>query len=171
MVYRRLRYGYSFRRIYLGEGQWTIVEPADYYLFGDFKWYLSGRGINYYAARSTKAEKGGTKIVYLHREIMNHPVGLLVDHKNSNTLDNRRTNLRLATKAENVHNSRKRANTSSRFIGVYCDKRCGRWTAQIVYQGKTISLGRFDSEIDAAHAYDEAAQKYRGEFARLNFPI
>jgi hypothetical protein len=171
MVYRRHKYGYDFRRIYLGEGEWAIVDAVDYYRFGSFKWFLFGNKSNFYAVRNIKAGPWKTKTVYLHREIMDAPVGLLVDHRNGNGLDNHRANLRLATLSQNMQNKRKRTNTSSQFIGVHCDKRCGRWVAQIIHQGKKIPLGRFDNEIDAAHAYDEAAQKYRGEFARLNFPV
>jgi hypothetical protein len=102
---------------------------------------------------------------------MNAPAGLMVDHRNTNSLDNRRSNLRLATRAQNVQNSQKRnIKTTSRFIGVCLDKESGRWIAAITKEGKKVHLGRFDSEPDAAKAYDAAAKKYRGEFARLNFP-
>jgi hypothetical protein len=164
-------YGYSFRRIYLGEGEWTIVDPADYYQFGNFKWYIGGHGTKFYAVRSVKIGPEQIKTVRLHREIISASEGLLVDHINGNSLDNRRANLRLATHAQNMHNRRKRKNTTSRFIGVYFDKERGKWVAQIKYQGERILLGRFDSEIDGARAYDEAAKKCRGEYARLNFPV
>jgi hypothetical protein len=170
MRYRRRKYGYSFRRIYLGEGEWTIVDAEDYYRLGNLKWCISGNRQNFYATRNVKAGPGRTKIVYLHREIMKPPKGLVVDHRNGDTLDNLRSNLRLATFSENMQNRRKRKNTSSRFIGVFIDKRCGRCVAQIIYQGRKITLGRFDNEMEAAKAYDEAAKRYRGEFARLNFP-
>ena len=102
---------------------------------------------------------------------MNAPKGLLVDHENGDTLDNRRANLRLATHYQNTCNRRKiKSKTSSRFIGLYFEKRSSRWVTAIKNHGKKIYLGRFKSEIDAAHAYDEAAKKYHGEFAHLNFP-
>jgi len=171
MLYRRCKFGYSFRRIYLDEGEWTILDAEDYYQFGNFKWHLhDGKRGNYYAVRSFKSTSGMIKIAYLHREIMKPPPGLLVDHKNLNPLDNRRTNLRLATHFQNTCNRQKtKSKTSSRFIGVFFEKERRRWVAHIRYQGKRTFLGRFDSEIDAAKAYDEAAKKYHGEFARLNF--
>jgi hypothetical protein len=110
------------------------------------------------------------KIVTMHRELMNQPKGFLVDHRNTDTLDNRRSNLRLATCSQNQWNRQKIKNTTSRFVGVSFYKSRKKWVAYIDAAGKRISLGYFNSEIDAARAYDEAAKKYHGEFARLNFP-
>ncbi|MFH1370520.1 MAG: HNH endonuclease [Planctomycetota bacterium] len=169
LIYRKHKYGWPFRKIYLGEGKFTIVEPQDYYRFNVFNWCPEEKGPNTYAARVVGAPKKRTTVVSLHREIMNHPAGFLVDHKNGDGLDNRRANLRLATRSQNSCNSRKRANTTSQFIGVSFHKQRRRWVAVIKYKGGKKWLGRFVNEIEAAKAYDEAAKKYHGEFARLNF--
>jgi len=170
MFYRKCKYGYDFRRIYLGEGEWTIVDTDVYYRLGNLKWNIRGNGKKLYAVRFVKIGPGRTTLLNLHREIINAPKGIIVDHKNGCSLDNRRVNLRLATRSQNGQNvPKRRENTSSQFVGVSFDKERRKWLAYINYEGKRKWLGRFGSEIDAARVYDAAARKYFGEFARLNF--
>lgn len=171
--YRKCKYGYTYRRIPLGEDRFTIVEPRDFYRYNNFNWCPNENGPNNYAVRLVTICKKGEKsikLVSLHREIMKHPKGLFVDHKNGDGLDNRRANLRVATRSQNMCNVQKRKNTSSRFIGVCFHKRNKLWAVRIQYRGKGIWLGYFEDEIEAARVYDRAAIKYHGEFARLNFP-
>jgi UDP-N-acetyl-D-glucosamine dehydrogenase len=170
LYYRLLRYGYTFRKIYLGDGESAILDLQDYYRLRGFKWFLSGNKTNLYASRTYKIGHKKVTIKSMHRDITNAPKGLVVDHINGNGLDNRRENLRLATHAQNMYNRPKiKSKTSSPFIGVYFDNRIPKWTAKIRFQGKRIYLGSFKSEIDAAKAYDAAALKYHGQFAKLNF--
>ncbi|MFH1371421.1 MAG: AP2 domain-containing protein [Planctomycetota bacterium] len=171
MLYRKYKYGWPFRRIYLGEGKFTIVDPDKYYWLNSYKWIVFGNGNNLYAIRLRMAGPNKTQILSMHREIMNEPRGLLVDHRNCNSLDNRRDNLRLATNSQNQCNRVKNdPKASSRYKGVCLHKPKGKWTAFIRHKGKRTWLGYFDCEIDAAKAYDEAARKYHKDFARLNFP-
>jgi frataxin-like iron-binding protein CyaY len=170
LILRLLKYGYSFRKIYLGEDEWALVEPSDYYRLKNFKWYLNGNGKEFYAFANIKAGPGKTRMVSMHRQLMDPPPHLLVDHRNGHTLDNRRSNLRLATQSQNMQNRAKKLNVSSKFIGVCFDKKRGKWKAQIKTGGENIFLGRFSSETDAARAYDRAAREYHKDFARLNFP-
>jgi hypothetical protein len=171
MIYRRFKYGYTFRRIPLGDGIYTIIDVDVFYRLGHHKWHLRGsRGKRFYAIRSVKIGHGLAKQLSLHREIMNEPKGVLIDHQNLNSLDNRLANLRTATQSQNIQNRDKRKNTSSRFIGVSFNREMRKWRAFINYQCKGIFLGYFKNEIDAAKAYDAAARKYFGLHAKVNFP-
>ena len=154
------------KQISLTQRKVAIVDDIDYDRLTCWKWYVHEG----YAARKS-SRLVGHKVILMHREIMNPPAHLLVDHRNNDGLDNRRANLRLATHSENSYNRPKtKAKTTSQYIGIYLEKRTGRWTVKIRANGKRLWLGRFESEIEAAKAYDEAAKKYHGEFARLNFP-
>ncbi|MGA2092655.1 MAG: AP2 domain-containing protein [Sedimentisphaerales bacterium] len=171
LLYRYLRFGYTFRRIYLGHGKYTILDSRDYYRLRHYRWFAVAQGGNFYAHRFAIIKNTTSKQVSMHREIKNAPKNRIVDHHNIVTLDNRRANLRLATRSQNSCNRKKiKTKCSSRFVGVTIDKRNGRWIAHITYGGKTRHLGSFDSEIDAAKAYDKAARKYFRRFVRLNFP-
>ena len=151
----------------LTQGKFAIVDAEDYERLSKYKWHVDKGDSTYYAARGIVG-----KNFRMHREILNAPEGLVVDHRNHNGLDNRRENLRLCTVAENNMNRRpsKRANKSSRFKCVSWDKRRKRYQAYIQQNGKTVRIGRFKSEVAAAKAYDEKAKELFGEFAYLNFP-
>ena len=171
LIYRLLRYGWPFRKIPLGEGLFTIVDPALFYWLNNYHWSARRNSNCIYAVRFLNDPGKKPKIISMHREIMNPRKGLLVDHRNRDSLDNRRDNLRIATHSQNQFNKAKTSEkTSSRFIGVYLEKRSGLWVTKISHHGKSIWLGRFKSELAAARAYDTAARKYHKEFARLNFP-
>lgn len=167
---RKIIYGCEFRKIKLfgcKSADWpkfTKVDAQDYPKLAQFDWQLYNSHKSFYAAR---IENG--RIVYMHREIMNNPAGLFVDHKNREGLDNRKSNLRLATCRQNNCNSIKKRG-SSKYRGVSYCKRRRKWRATINFNGKHIWLGHFDSEEEAARAYDRAAKIYHGEFAALNFP-
>lgn len=107
----------------------------------------------------------------MHQEIIEVPEGMVVDHINHDSMDNRCANLRPATFSQNMCHRRKRSGAkTSKYKGVYWKKKNRKWVARIGFQKKEIHLGYFRSEIDAARAYDRAARKYHGEFASLNFP-
>ena len=91
-----------------------------------------------------------------------------VDHINNFRSDNRWVNLRLATDEQNRFNRKNMPNSISKYKGVCWDKDLNKWRSRIFYKGKSINLGRFSCEIEAARAYNEASKKYHGEFAYLN---
>jgi hypothetical protein len=164
--HRKKQYGYEFRRIKLTKGQYATVDVEDYPKLASDDWQLyESESKNFYAVRLNK-----NKIVKMHREIMNNPVGVFVDHINGDGLDNRKKNLRIATRTQNQCNRKKTsAITSSKYKGVHLCRKRNKYRAIIGCSGKRIFLGYFDNETDAAKAYDEAAKKYHGEFAKLNF--
>jgi len=171
LLYRLLKDGFAWRKIPLGDGLFALVSPPDYYLLSNFHWIAKKHRRCTYACRFSNQPDSKTKMIMMHREIMNPPKRLVVDHKNGLTLDNRRPNLRFATRTQNAWNTRKdKSKTTSRFYGVTFDKARRLWATTIRCNGKKTFLGRFKIETDAALAYDAAARKFRGEFAVLNFP-
>ena len=151
------------RLIPLTQGKFALVDADDFDRINLFKWhFLSG-----YAARSSVVE-GRKKYFFMHREILNPKNDQQVDHINHDTLDNRKINLRACSKTQNLMNQKKSANKSSKFKGVVWHKQKGKWYARIVVNKKSISLGLFQTQEQAAIAYNEAAKTHFKEFAKLN---
>lgn len=137
----------------------VILVDADIAAQYDGRVYVSSHGY----ARLTDTDE------YLHRVILGvRSRRVRVDHINRNKLDNRRANLRKATHAQNICNSRFRSNNTSGYRGVYFCKQTKRWRAQIRANGRTRQLGRFPTAEAAARAYDAAARKLHGKFAVPN---
>lgn len=169
LLYRRVRYGYKFRRIPLTKGKFAIVDPQDYVWLKNFKWYASDSRGEFYAVRTALVWEGRKEsVVWMHKEIMPVAKGMVVDHINHNTRDNRRANLRPANQRQNAYNRRKVKNTKNKYKGVY--KVRDKWRVIIKIDGKRTNLGYFDSEIEAARAYDRAARRHHKEFAVVNLP-
>ena len=173
LLYRRTRYGYAFRRIRFVQPKYAIVDPDDYERLKKYEWEARrSRRSPFYAARQAIHPSGiKCKLIFMHREIIEIADGMLTDHINHNSLDNRKANLRPATPTQSNCNRRKCSGPSkSKYKGVYFKKHIKKWVVQIGINKKIIHVGCFKKEIDAARAYDEAAKKYHGEFASLNFP-
>lgn len=150
------------KQIELTQGKVAIIDDEDFNLVSKYKWYF-----DHGYARSSPAFK--TRI-YMHRLIMVVPVNKVIDHINGNTLDNRKSNLRICSQRENASNvDASRANKRlSKYKGVTIGTNKKKWVASITVNYKSIYLGSFDTEEQAALAYNEAAKEHYGEFAQLN---
>jgi hypothetical protein len=168
--HRKKQFGFVFRKIKLTQGKFAIVDPEDYENLNQFKWCAAKDYDTFYAIRYAVKPNNKKTTVKMHRQIMNVHKNDIVDHWNHEGLDNRKKNLRIVTASQNNANSKRGMNRGkSKYKGVCRDVKAGKWRAGISYEGKHIHLGMFDDEIEAAKAYDEAAKKYHGEFAVLNF--
>lgn len=146
------------KEIPLTQGKFAIVDDADFDRLNVPSWCFHKHG---YAQC-----KSGGRVRKMHQFILDCPVGMSVDHANGNRLDNRRANLRLATRSQNAQNSRIRANKVVVMKGVSMDR--GRYRARITLNQKTVFLGSFGTADEAHRAYCEAAPKVFGEFARIS---
>lgn len=156
----------KIRYIPLTRGMHAIVDADDYEALSRYKWSVqpSRTGTTFYAKRTCRG-----RLVLMHRELIEAPKGMFVDHINGNGLDNRRCNLRLCTPRQNSCNKSKQRNARHKFVGV---QPCGRNTFQatVMHQGQTYRAGTFTDEVEAAKARDRLALELHGPFARLNFP-
>jgi AP2 domain. len=152
-------------RVELTQQQWSIIDSSDVGMISDFRWCATRHNeLSHFYAMS---ESFGKRI-FMHRLISNPPDGMDVDHINRNALDNRRCNLRHATRSQNLANSIGKQNRKygSKYKGVYFSAKDKSWYSSIKVNGVQKWLGTFSDQIAAANAYRIAAIKYFGEFAR-----
>lgn len=155
------------REITLTQGLKTIVDDEDYEFLSKWKWHARKKRNLFYAGRTQHIPGGKPVKFMMHRVIVGiSDRKIHVDHRNGNTLDNRRENIRSGTHGQNLQNCPLRKHSTSGFIGVSFNKPLGRFTAKL----RTKHLGCFDTAIEAAHARDAAARADFGEFGTYNFP-
>ena len=161
----------------LTRGLVTLIDESDADLVLPFRWHATRNGNTFYVHRRGQVIKCERAVVSLHRWLLGLTDGHVhVDHANRNGLDNRRSNLRVCSHAQNQANRAKQRThagrpTSSIHKGVSWDVDARRWRAHIQINGVLKHIGRFRTEIEAAIKYDKAATALFGEFALLNFPI
>lgn len=157
------------KEIQISRGMVALVDDEWFDELNKHKWYAHPAGRRCYAMRCTGGRLN-KKHITMHRVILNPKNKTLdIDHINGNGLDNRRSNLRLATRSENMFNRGYQTNNKSGFKGVSFDPVTERWVSQISINRKRQWLGRFDTPEQAARAYDKKAIELLGEFAYLNF--
>lgn len=150
--------------------QFAIVDSKNYDWLNQWSWCIQRGRHTCYARRTSRHENGKQVTILMHRQILGFPDGV-IDHRNGNGLHNIETNLRICSSQENRFNCQHQENTSSKYKGVAWIKNRNRWLAQIRHNGKQINIGTFDSELEAAKAYDQKAKELFGEFAHPNFEI
>lgn len=149
------------KEIKLTQGQVTQVDDDDFVRFGTYKWHaVKGKGKRLFYATSLS-------FGMLHRAIMGVTDRMLVvDHRDGNSLNNQKANLRICTVKQNNQNARKHTG-KSKYKGVTV-AHSNKWRAQIRHEGRCLILGYFTNEVDAAIAYNTAAKEIHKEFAYLN---
>ena len=165
-----------------GRGKKAIVDDEDYEYLKRWRWHVAKRigsnGVSWYACRQGRNphilnKRGQPKQVHISmaRLIMRAEPGKQVDHKDGDTLDNRRSNLRRCTQQQNLWNQRWVATSNSPYKGVYktSGKRKG-FRGMITKDGVCVNLGWFKFAGAAARTYDKLAKLLFGEYANLNFP-
>lgn len=158
--------------IELTKGYKTVVDDDDYEKFSKLKWCVrvhpNGRKVACRAERVKGTDK--KKNYQLHREILNCPKGMVVDHINGDTLDNRKSNLRVCTIQENSMNRKNQKSNKfrSKYKGVGWRKDRQTFYGRIYHNGKPIILGHSKDEKECARMYNEKAKELFGEYAKLN---
>ncbi|HEY1248828.1 MAG TPA: HNH endonuclease [Nitrososphaera sp.] len=149
----------------LTQGKVAIIDDEDYDLISQYKWCAHWNGTRWYAISAT----GGHR-VRMHRLLIDVPEGYEVDHINGDSLDNRKQNLRVVTRAKNLQNREANKNSTSKYIGVYLESGTGKFRAALKKNGITYRGGRYKTEEEAAKARDILALQHFGQDCKLNFP-
>ncbi len=144
-----------------------LIDKDDEQFVRSFFWNGRISGKKVYAWASKQVATNG-KAIPIHRLLTDCPDGMQVDHINGDSLDNRRSNLRICESRQNHKNKTKMTGTTSKFKGVYWSKLYNRWVAIICNDGKKIYLGKYWHPIYAARCYDRAALEMFGEYAKTN---
>jgi hypothetical protein len=155
------------KKIELSRGKFALVDDEDFDELSKHQWYYHHQG---YALRNFRKDNGKQGKIYMHRAVLNPEEGVDTDHINRDKLDNRRGNLRVATRSQNCINQKKRSDGNlSKYKGVtYKAAGKRRWCAQLRKKGEKALIKWFFTEEGAGLAYNVMAKRYFGEYANLN---
>lgn len=156
------------KQIQLTQNKIAVVDDEDFESLNRFKWFAQKNKQTFYAARNEPRAAGKRTLILMHKIISGARGKIQIDHCDGDGLNNRKINLRIATNQQNSQNRRPNGLTS-KFKGVFYNAARNKWQAQITVDKKRKMLGRFQTENEAARAYDAAARQNFDEFARLNF--
>lgn len=157
------------RLVQLTHGQWAVVDDDVYPAVAQWKWQaIRGPLGCWYARRAHYHDDGRIEYRLMHREILGLIDGPMVDHRDGNCLNNRRSNLRACSHLQNSRNTKLNQRNKSGFKGVSWSTAAGKWRASLCINKRQTHLGVFECAEDAARAYDAAAAREFGEFARTN---
>jgi len=158
------------KTIALTQNKIALIDDEDHEALNRHRWHAYRDGNVWYARRNSSRIKGKRFVILMHREILGLQKGdrRHTDHTDGNGLNNRRSNLRICSCQQNQYNQRRREMGTSKHKGVCWYGGLKKWRADIRINRKRVSLGYFDSEKDAAKAYNSAALKHFGEYAVLN---
>lgn len=157
------------KKIKLTQNQYALIDKDEFININRFSWFVSKIENSYYVRRWCVCPLVKQRcMIFMHRQIMSAPHNKDVDHKDHNPLNNQKINLRICNRSQHNCNRMPR---KGKYKGVNMDKKTNKPRARITYNGKLISLGCFNSNIEAAKAYDKAAKEYFGEFACVNFSL
>ena len=162
---RPIRIDGSVAYVPLTRGYEAIIDAADIAIVDRWNWYADVDAHTVYAVRSAK-EGGKQSTIIMHRLLVDAPAVMEVDHINGNGLDNRRLNLRLATRSQNMRNKGLSVSNTSGFKGVSWHKSESKWQARITLHRKTRYLGLYPTPEAAHAAYCEASTILHGTFSR-----
>ena len=153
------------KEIELPSGYILLIDDEDYHWIEEYSYIANKHGYTFYAVRRFTYDNGYTRINYLHRDILKLPRYYpLVDHKDSNGLNNQKLNLRTVSYSQNLMKSKPYG--ESQYRGVHWDY--NKWMVSITKDGIRKQVGRFNTQEEAALAYNQAATELFGEYARLN---
>jgi hypothetical protein len=156
------------KEIPLTQGKVALVDDDLFDYLNQWSWFAALVHGKWYAQRQAGRPQ---KTVRMHRVVAGAPDEVKVDHINGNGLDNRRENLRNCSQTQNCYNRKLPMNSTTGFKGVCFHKRDRKYSVHIGFQKRKIWLGYYQTAEEAARAYDEAAKRLYGEFAKLNFSL